>query len=118
MRSAAGAAQGFEPDGMLTFDRLTSVYHSSVRHEEDQPVHLRIADMDICAGACAREYGNPCQYFCPAAVYELVEENAGKRLHINAANCLHCKACDILDPYQVITWVPPEGGGGPRYEGM
>lgn len=122
MRSPAGnpkhMVHGFEHDGMLTFDRLTSVYHSSVRHEEDQPVHLRIADMDICAGACAKEYGNPCQYFCPAGVYELVEENPGKRLHINAANCLHCKACDIMDPYQVISWVPPEGGGGPRYEGM
>lgn len=102
-------------DGVLTFDRLTSVYHSGVRHDEDQPGHLAIANPEICGGRCAVEYGNPCQYFCPAAVFEMADD---KRLRINAANCLHCKACDILDPYQVISWKTPEGGGGPRYEGM
>lgn len=116
-----GAAKG---DGKLTFDKLTDIYHSGTRHEDDQPTHLVIADMDICNGRCIREFGNPCQYFCPAAVYEMVEEpgangqNAEKKLHINFANCVHCKTCDIMDPYQIINWVPPEGGGGPNYDGM
>jgi electron-transferring-flavoprotein dehydrogenase len=108
-------------DGKLTFDKLTDVYYSGVRHEEDQPVHLVIRDPDICNKRCVQEYGNPCQNFCPAAVYEIVEEpdeTAGKRLQINFTNCVHCKTCDIMDPYQVITWVPPEGGGGPNYDGM
>lgn len=110
-----GNAQG---DGKLTFDRLTDVYHSGTRHEDDQPVHLVIADMDICNDRCTKEFGNPCQYFCPAAVYEMIESaDATKRLHINFANCVHCKACDIMDPYQIINWVPPEGGGGPNYDG-
>jgi electron-transferring-flavoprotein dehydrogenase len=115
-----GAAKG---DGTLTFDKLTDVYHSGTRHEDDQPTHLVIADLDICNGRCKKEFGNPCQYFCPAAVYEMVDEareNGAmeKTLHINFANCVHCKTCDIQDPYQIITWVPPEGGGGPNYEGM
>jgi electron-transferring-flavoprotein dehydrogenase len=130
-----GNAKG---DGKLTFDRLTDVYHSGTRHEDDQPTHLVIADLDICNNRCVKEFGNPCQYFCPAAVYEMVEaaptseavpqENASngfhrepvtrKQLHINFANCVHCKTCDIMDPYQIITWVPPEGGGGPNYDGM
>jgi electron-transferring-flavoprotein dehydrogenase len=119
-----GNAKG---DGKLTFDRLTDVYHSGTRHDEDQPVHLVVADTGICSGKCAREYGNPCQYFCPAAVYEMVETNgmpnagnpkAGKELRINFTNCVHCKTCDIMDPYQIVNWVPPEGGGGPNYEGM
>jgi electron-transferring-flavoprotein dehydrogenase len=108
----------FTGDGRLTFDRLTDVYHSGTRHEEDQPCHLHVADANICADRCATEYGNPCQYFCPAAVYEMVREGSGLRLKINASNCVHCKTCDIADPYQIITWVPPEGGGGPNYEGM
>ena len=108
----------FTGDGELTFDRLTDVYHSGTRHEEDQPCHLHVADTNICADRCATEYGNPCQYFCPAAVYEMVREGNGQRLKINASNCVHCKTCDIADPYQIITWVPPEGGGGPNYEGM
>jgi electron-transferring-flavoprotein dehydrogenase len=103
-------------DGALTFDKTASLYHSGVRHEEDQPSHLRIADPDLCLDRCRREYGNPCQYFCPAGVYEMIE--GGARLKVNAQNCVHCKTCDIMDPYQIITWVPPEGGGGPRYEGM
>jgi electron-transferring-flavoprotein dehydrogenase len=118
-------------DGRLTFDRLADVYHSGTRHEDDQPTHLVIADLDICNSRCGREFGNPCQYFCPAAVYEMVETGSignatesgpdgvsGKRLQINFANCVHCKTCDIADPYQIVNWVPPEGGGGPNYDGM
>jgi electron-transferring-flavoprotein dehydrogenase len=112
-----GNAKG---DGKLTFDRLTDVYHSGTRHEDDQPTHLVIKDLDICNSRCGKEFGNPCQYFCPAAVYEMVESQespSGKQLHINFANCVHCKTCDIMDPYQIINWVPPEGGGGPNYDG-
>jgi electron-transferring-flavoprotein dehydrogenase len=108
-------------DGELTFDKLADVYNSGTAHEEDQPVHLLVHDTDICIHRCAQEYGNPCQRFCPAAVYEMVEDAAsptGKRLQINASNCVHCKTCDIMDPYQIITWVPPEGGGGPNYKKM
>jgi electron-transferring-flavoprotein dehydrogenase len=108
----------FKGDGALTFDRLTDVYHSGTRHEEDQPCHLVVADLNVCATKCVTEYGNPCQYFCPAAVYEMVQEGGKTRLKINASNCVHCKTCDIADPYEIITWVPPEGGGGPNYEGM
>ena len=112
------APERFKDDGTITFDRLTDVYHSGTRHEEDQPCHLVVADTSICADRCVREYGNPCQYFCPAAVYEMVKEKGELRLKINASNCVHCKTCDIADPYQIINWVPPEGGGGPNYEGM
>jgi electron-transferring-flavoprotein dehydrogenase len=105
-------------DGKLSFDKLTDVYYSGTRHEDDQPVHLVIRDMDICNHRCVQEFGNPCQHFCPAAVYEMVDGAEGKQLHINFANCVHCKTCDIMDPYQIITWVPPEGGGGPNYDGM
>ena len=108
----------FKGDGKLTFDRLTDVYHSGTRHEEDQPCHLHVLDTNICSDRCVREYGNPCQYFCPAAVYEMTTENGAPKLKINFANCVHCKTCDIADPYQIIDWVPPEGGGGPNYEGM
>jgi electron-transferring-flavoprotein dehydrogenase len=109
----------FKGDGKLTFDRLTDVYHSGTRHDEDQPSHLLVLDPSICGDRCVREYGNPCQYFCPAAVYEMVSDKDGtKKLKINATNCVHCKTCDIADPYQIINWVPPEGGGGPNYEGM
>jgi electron-transferring-flavoprotein dehydrogenase len=105
----------------LTFDRLADVYHSGTGHEEDQPVHLLVADTDICIYQCTVEYANPCQRFCPAAVYEMVPEPSsptGDRLQINASNCVHCKTCDIMDPYGIITWVPPEGGGGPNYSKM
>ena len=108
----------FKGDGKLTFDRLTDVYHSGTRHEEDQPCHLVVLDPNVCGDRCVREYGNPCQYFCPAAVYEMVTEKGAPKLKINASNCVHCKTCDIADPYQIINWVPPEGGGGPNYEGM
>jgi len=107
------------PDGKLTFDKLTDVYHSGTKHEEDQPGHLLIADTNICNERCTVEYGNPCQFFCPAAVYEMVEGQGGRlQLHLNPSNCVHCKTCDIMDPYQIITWVPPEGGGGPNYENL
>jgi electron-transferring-flavoprotein dehydrogenase len=112
------APERFKGDGKLTFDRLTDVYHSGTRHDEDQPCHLHVRDLNICATRCAEEYGNPCQYFCPAAVYEMAKEGDALKLKINAANCVHCKTCDIADPYQIIDWVVPEGGGGPNYEGM
>jgi electron-transferring-flavoprotein dehydrogenase len=115
---AGAAPPRFQGDGVLTFDRLTDVYHSGTRHEEDQPCHLHVLDLNICVSRCVVEYGNPCQYFCPAAVYEMVEDKGGRRLKINFSNCVHCKTCDIADPYQIIDWVPPEGGGGPNYEGM
>ncbi len=111
-------AERFKGDGKLTFDRLTDVYHSGTRHDDDEPCHLLVSDTNICIGRCTTEFGNPCQYFCPAAVYEMVDECGERKLKINAANCVHCKTCDIADPYQIITWVPPEGGGGPNYEGM
>jgi electron-transferring-flavoprotein dehydrogenase len=113
-------SEKIKPDAKLTFDKLSDVYHSGVHHEEDQPSHLRIADFDICNNRCTREYGNPCQHFCPAAVYEMEEDGdgSGRHLKINASNCVHCKTCDIRDPYEIITWVCPEGGGGPRYERM
>jgi len=110
-----------EHDGTLTFDRLADVYNSGTSHEEDQPVHLEVADTSICVGRCTVEYANPCERFCPAGVYEMVEDSAteaGRRLQINASNCVHCKTCDIMDPYQIINWVPPEGGGGPSYGRM
>ena len=106
-------------DGKLTFDKLTDLYHSGTKHEEDQPSHLVIHDTNICNTRCVNEFGSPCQYFCPANVYEMLDaEDGGKQIHLNPSNCVHCKTCDIMDPYQIITWVPPEGGGGPNYDGM
>jgi len=113
-----GPAKG---DGRLTFDKLTDLYHSGTKHEEDQPAHLIIHDTNICNARCIKEFGSPCQNFCPANVYEMVddpEQASGKRISLNPSNCVHCKTCDIQDPYQIITWVPPEGGGGPNYDGM
>jgi len=113
-----GPARG---DGKLTFDKLTDLYHSGTKHEEDQPAHLIIHDTNICESRCIVEYGSPCQRFCPANVYEMLDDSSapnGKRISLNPSNCVHCKACDIQDPYQIITWVPPEGGGGPNYDGM
>jgi electron-transferring-flavoprotein dehydrogenase len=113
-----GPAKG---DGKLTFDKLTDLYHSGTKHEEDQPAHLLIHDTNVCNERCVKEFGNPCQNFCPANVYEMVDDSAaphGRRISLNPANCVHCKTCDIQDPYQIITWVPPEGGGGPNYDGM
>ena len=100
-------------------DRLSSVFFAGNAHEESQPVHLKVADTSICAGRCAQEFGNPCERFCPAQVYEMLDDGKGGRmLHINAANCVHCKACDIKDPYGIITWTTPEGGSGPNYQNL
>lgn len=100
-------------------DRLSAVYFAGNTHDDAQPAHLKVADTHLCATRCAQEYGNPCQYFCPANVYEMVDDGAGgRKLQINAANCVHCKACDIKDPYEQITWTTPEGGSGPNYPGM
>jgi len=110
------AANRVRFDGNLTFDRLTDVHMSGTSHEEDQPVHLIVTAPETCHPRCTREYGNPCQYFCPAAVYEMVPKSPDAlALQINASNCVHCKTCDIMDPYQVIDWVTPEGGDGPAY---
>jgi electron-transferring-flavoprotein dehydrogenase len=107
-------------DKQLTFDKITDVFHSGVSHDEDQPSHLHVLDTEICATRCAEEYGNPCQRFCPAAVYEMEQNDktGRKELKVNFSNCVHCKTCDIADPYQIINWVTPEGGGGPNYKGM
>ncbi|MBX3459839.1 MAG: electron transfer flavoprotein-ubiquinone oxidoreductase [Planctomycetes bacterium] len=124
-------------DDKLTFDKLKDVYYSGSTHEENQPCHLQVIQPDVCVTKCTQEYGNPCQHFCPAKVYEMVPKDEGKGmspqldrdgqgqanaqglvLKINASNCVHCKTCDIKDPYQVINWVVPEGGGGPIYTNM
>ncbi len=99
-------------------DRLAAVFFASTSHDEHQPAHLKVRDPSICTERCTREFGNPCQRFCPANVYEMVEDAGGRRLQINAANCVHCKACDIKDPYAIIDWTPPEGGSGPNYQSL
>ena len=104
-------------DRRLTFDKVTNVHFSGTAHDEDQPAHL-LVHTEVCSSICGPEYGHPCTRFCPANVYEIVQEPTGPRLQINASNCVHCKTCDIMDPYAVITWVPPEAGGGPQYTGM
>ena len=107
-----------KPDGTLTFDRLSSVFVSGTGHDEDQPPHLKVRDMALQKTSEHDVYGGPSGFYCPAAVYEWVGEGADLRYQINAANCVHCKTCDIKDPNQNIDWVPPEGGGGPNYRGM
>ncbi|MEK7485597.1 MAG: 4Fe-4S dicluster domain-containing protein [Planctomycetota bacterium] len=106
-------------DNKYLFDKVSDVYHSGTIHEENQPPHLRVQDLDICKDRCTHEYGNPCQYFCPTAVYEMVEDlqdtEGRKKLFLNFSNCVHCKTCDIKDPYGQIVWWVPEGGGGPNY---
>jgi electron-transferring-flavoprotein dehydrogenase len=99
-------------------DRLASVYFAGTEHDEDQPIHLQIIDEEVCTTRCGIEFNHPCTRFCPAQVYEMVETVDGLKLQINAANCVHCKTCDIKDPYQVINWVTPEGGSGPNYQNM
>ena len=108
------------PDGKLSFDKLSSVFLSNTNHEEDQPVHLRLADPSIPISKNLPLYDEPAQRYCPAGVYEVVRDSNGQnpRFQINAQNCVHCKTCDIKDPAQNITWVPPEGGGGPNYPNM
>ena len=106
-----------EFDGEYLVDKLTDVYHSGTKHEEQQPAHLKIVDTEVCATTCKEEYGNPCTKFCPAQVYNMVpnEETGRDEMRVDFSNCVHCKTCDIRDPYQIITWVPPEGGNGPEY---
>jgi electron-transferring-flavoprotein dehydrogenase len=107
-----------KPDGILTFDRLSSVFLSSTNHEEDQPSHLRLKDASIPIAFNLPEFDEPAQRYCPAGVYEVVEEGGEKKFQINAQNCVHCKTCDIKDPQQNIVWTVPEGGGGPNYSSM
>jgi electron-transferring-flavoprotein dehydrogenase len=107
-----------KPDGKLTFDRLSSVYLSNTNHEEDQPVHLLVKDGALQKSSEHDIYDGPSARYCPAGVYEWVEDAGAERFVINAQNCVHCKTCDIKDPNQNITWVPPEGGGGPSYPNM
>lgn len=98
-------------------DRLASVFFAATTHDEAQPVHLKVANLDLCATRCRVEYDNPCTRYCPVGVYEMIDDGqGGKRLQINSANCVHCKACDIKDPYGNITWTTPEGGSGPNYQ--
>jgi electron-transferring-flavoprotein dehydrogenase len=107
-----------KPDGKISFDRLSSVFLSNTNHEEDQPPHLEVADQVLQKSSEHDVYGGPSARYCPAGVYEWVEEGGAPRYVINAQNCVHCKTCDIKDPNQNITWVPPEGGGGPNYPNM
>ena len=117
-RDVLAPSNAVAPDRRLTFDKLTSVHYSGTHHEENQPVHL-LVHTEVCHTICGAEYGHPCVKFCPANVYEIVDNGqGGSRLQINASNCVHCKTCDIMDPYGVITWVAPEGGEGPQYDGM
>ena len=102
-------------DGKYLFDKATNMYHSATAHDEDQVPHLHVTDTNICITKCAEEYGNPCENFCPADVYEMTGEKEERRLQINFSNCVHCKTCDIMDPYQIIDWYPPEGGDGPAW---
>ncbi|NWG75623.1 MAG: 4Fe-4S dicluster domain-containing protein, partial [Rubrivivax sp.] len=108
-----------KPDGVITFDRLSSVYLSNTNHEENQPAHLTLKDASVPVAVNLERYAGPEARYCPAGVYEYVDaEGGGQRLQINAQNCVHCKTCDIKDPTQNIVWVTPEGGGGPNYAGM
>ena len=107
-----------KPDGVITFDRLSSVFLSNTNHEENQPVHLTLRDASVPETINLPRYDGPEQRFCPAGVYEFIDDNDGKHLQINAQNCVHCKTCDIKDPTQNINWVVPEGGGGPNYPNM
>ena len=122
LREAGVAAISLEEtqrryDNARTFTKVNDVFHSGTKHDEDQPSHLLVADTNICATRCKEEFGNPCQHFCPANVYEMAPDGAGAlKLKLNPSNCVHCKTCDIADPYGIITWVPPEGGGGPNYD--
>ncbi|MGY4472154.1 electron-transferring-flavoprotein dehydrogenase [Bradyrhizobium sp. LB9.1b] len=107
-----------KPDGKISFDKLSSVFLSNTNHEEDQPVHLKVTDMNLQKTSEHDVFAGPSNRYCPAGVYEWVEEGSSPRYQINAQNCVHCKTCDVKDPNGNITWVPPEGGGGPNYEAM
>ncbi|MBI2266056.1 MAG: electron transfer flavoprotein-ubiquinone oxidoreductase [Armatimonadetes bacterium] len=119
-RNGARKPQEKKYDGTLTFNKVSDVYLSGTKHEENQPCHLVVLDRDLCVNRCTREYGNPCRHFCPAQVYEWMkeEEKGAGKLVIQPSNCVHCKTCEIKDPYGNILWVTPEGGGGPEYTGM
>jgi len=121
MLKPASACQAIEypkPDGKISFDRLSSVFIANTNHEEDQPIHLTLKDESVPVALNLERFAGPEQRYCPAGVYEYVDAEQGKRLQINAQNCVHCKTCDIKDPSQNIVWVTPEGGGGPNYVGM
>jgi electron-transferring-flavoprotein dehydrogenase len=107
-----------KPDGVLTFDKLSSVFITNTSHEEDQPCHLQLKDPNIPIHSNLPLYDEPAQRYCPAGVYEVIEEDGKQRFQINAQNCIHCKTCDIKDPAQNINWVVPEGAGGPNYGNM
>ena len=113
--SAAKLIEYPKPDGKITFDLLSSVFLSSTNHEEDQPSHLLLKDASVPIDFNLPNFDEPAQRYCPAGVYEIVEEGGEKRFQINAQNCVHCKTCDIKDPQQNIVWTVPEGGGGPNY---
>ncbi len=118
-KGQASADRSFKPDGKLTIDKLSGVYNAGSVHEEHQPSHLLVADPSVCVSKCATEFGNPCERFCPAAVYEMVGTiGKDRRLQINFSNCVHCKTCDVADPYSIITWTVPQDNGGPRYLGL
>jgi electron-transferring-flavoprotein dehydrogenase len=118
-KGSASAGRAYKPDGALTFDKLTGVYQAGSIHDEHQPSHLIVTDPAICGTKCKTEYGNPCERFCPASVYEMIDATGGGRaLRINFSNCVHCKTCDVLDPYGVITWTVPQDAGGPKYLGL
>jgi electron-transferring-flavoprotein dehydrogenase len=115
----ASPERDWQPRTLPPRDRLASVFFAQTSHNEAQPAHLHVADTGICATRCTTEFGNPCTRFCPAGVYEMVAgDDGGPRLQVNAANCVHCKACDIKDPYGIITWTVPEGGSGPNYSNL
>ena len=119
VRSANAVTEQWPPRTLPPRDRTAAVFLAATAHEEDQPIHLKVRDPAMCAGRCATEFDNPCTRFCPAGVYEMISnEDGSRRLQINAANCVHCKACDIKDPYQIIDWTTPEGGSGPNYPSM
>lgn len=107
-------------DKKLTFDKVTDVFYSGSKHDEEQPCHCRVLDLELCRNVCIPKYGGPCQHFCPAEVYEIITDSkTGKKdLHIHPANCVHCKTCDIKDPFGNLEWVPPYGGDGPEYENL
>ena len=116
--SSAKVIEYPKPDNTITFDRLSSVFLSNTNHEEDQPCHLTLKDSSVPIAVNLPKYAEPAQRYCPAGVYEIVEDTEGPRFQINAQNCVHCKTCDIKDPSQNITWVSPEGFGGPNYPNM
>ncbi|MCB1482157.1 MAG: 4Fe-4S dicluster domain-containing protein, partial [Rhodobiaceae bacterium] len=107
-----------KPDGVISFDRLSSVFLSATNHEENQPAHLKVKDMGLQKSSELGVYDGPSNRYCPAGVYEWIEEGGDERFQINAQNCVHCKTCDIKDPNQNINWTVPEGAGGPNYPNM